>query len=31
MLHWQVLDHVMVGVEAIAQERGHHHIRERYI
>jgi len=26
----QVLDHVMVGVEAISQERGHHLMRERY-
>jgi len=27
----QVLDHVMVGIEGITKERGHHLIRERYI
>jgi len=26
---WQVLDHVMVGIEGVAKERGHHLIRER--
>jgi len=26
---WQVLDHVMVGIEGITKERGHHLIRER--
>jgi len=25
----QVLDHVMVGIEGITKERGHHLIRER--
>jgi len=27
----QVLDHVMVGIEGIAKERGHHLIRERFV
>jgi len=30
-LYTQVLDHVMVGIEGITKERGHHLIRERYM